>query len=62
MEDVEMSINSSEQFTLKRLRKVGEVSARTEEELLEGGKVSQTKGSPLGSAADPSADDFRLSG
>jgi hypothetical protein len=62
MEDVDMSTTSSERCGVKALREVGEAPEGTEEELLEVGKVSHTKGSIFGFAADPGADDFRLSG
>jgi hypothetical protein len=62
MEDVNMGTKSRENSGFKALTEGSDVCAGTEEELLEVGKVSQTKGSVLGFAADPGADDFRLSG
>jgi hypothetical protein len=60
MEDVDMDTNSSGQPGFKALTEGGAVCAATEEELLEVGKVSQTKGQIFGNNIDPSASDFRL--
>jgi hypothetical protein len=53
-----MDTKSSEKSGLRALTDGGAVCAGTEEELLEVGKVSQTKGSPLGSDLDTSAAGF----
>jgi hypothetical protein len=62
MEYVGMSTNSSERCGVKALTEVGEAPEGTEEELLEVGKVSQTKGSIFGFAADTNAADFKVNG
>jgi hypothetical protein len=60
MEDVDMDTKSSDKPGLRALTEGGAVCAGTEEELLEVGKVSQTKGQIFGNNIDTSASDFRL--
>jgi hypothetical protein len=57
-----MSTNSCERSSVKALTEMGKACAATEEELLEAGKVSQTKGQILGFAIDTNGGDFQVWG